>query len=323
MKKRIVVSNCTLQMINGELAAAWSGINLYARDKELEDVYIKSFAPSFDEEDLLCGSHDVESYLLLPNVRSPKSLIKACESFTSPIINQYKTTDNASSISNKVSLETICEVFQINNPTRTAKHNIDETIRASCHDESGSFGLSYLPIKDILAMVHDLLAIMTMFLYSKGNACSEQMLKRNTSSGLKLFEAEALGLECYQKHIDMISPYIAPAQYEEWYRDGIALILASEVPSESSESVDTLKHFSEKMITSMMSSLSPAFSDDGFFVLEQRASLDGAYAFWAKECLKGKAAVCDHCGKLFIRKRKTARFCSDACRVAAHAAKNK
>lgn len=321
MKKQTVTSNFTLQMIDGELSAAWSGVNMYARDKELEDVYAKSFAPSFDEENLLCTSCDVESYLLLPNARAPKPLIKTCESFDSPIISQHKTTGEASSISSWVSVETVCEAFGISNPTRTTKRNIEDMIKSWCHEESGDFRLSYLPVKEILAMSHDLLAIMTMFLYAKGDACSEHMLRHNVSDGLKLFEAGSLGLECYQRHIDTVSPYVAPARYGEWYRGAIVPILMSETPLDSSEQIDSLRHFSERMITGMMSSLSPSFSDDGFFVLGQRASLDGAYAFWAKEGLRGKAAVCDHCGKLFIRKRKTARFCSDACRVAAHEAK--
>lgn len=326
------VTNVSLKEIDGSPAIVWSGIALHAREKYTDgsdDSQERLTGKSSYGVTSLAPSEDFDGYRLLPNANTAAKLLKACEGFDHPLIPQalsgtYIRESNAS-VSEIVGPKELLGAFLAGRPTRTQVRDAKKVIENWCYQSDIS---SAIPVKDLLAMLGDLRAIITMLLFAVGDACTPQKLKENTAGGLKLFNVEAEGCDCYRRHIEAIPDYRMPGGIDgmkQEYELHIAPLIKSASPEVARDAAahETIRGYCNVLISALMSSLTPVLTFDGFYAGNQFASLGGAYAFWAYESIIGKAAVCEHCGDLFIRKRSSGRFCKPACRVAAYdAAKN-
>lgn len=323
-----VITSISLKGIGGAPAVVWNGISLHGRDAYTDgldaDVVQLEGRPSEDAAKMLTPMEDLDGYRLLPNVDSAPKLLKMCEGFDHPLISQtisgaYIREKNIP-VSESVESKALFDAFGVTKPTSTQKRDTKKVVENWCYPSDAS---SAIPIKDLLAMSKDLRAIITMLLFTVGEACTPEKLQENTSDGLVMLDAGCSGCKCYQRHIDAIPSYRMPggiADMKRGYEQCIAPIIGMASGTElDTTALETIRGYCNTLISALMSSLTPVLTFDGLYAGNEFASLDGAYAFWAHESLNGKAAVCEHCGNLFIRKRKSGRFCSGACRVAAHA----
>lgn len=319
--QRTMITNKSLKEIGGQLAVVWNGYALHER---------KAYTDGLDdyqkwEEQIspYTTSEDDDGYILLPNVHSPATLLKMCEGFDHPLIpqaiNGISIRENDIAVSDAVASGALLEAFGIKHPTRTEMRKAKEVTENWCYPSNISYAL---PIKDLLAMSKDMRAIITMLIFSIGSTCTPHKLAQNTSDGIIMLDLKASGCERYRGFIESIPQYRMPSLdvLQECYEQSIATAIKSALLCEemSDSSLETMREFCNELISALMSSLSPILTWDGFYAAGEFASFAGAYAFWTNEALQGKAAVCEHCGNLFIRQRKNGRFCKPACRVAEH-----
>ncbi len=320
-----IVTNKSLKLIDGTPCVVWNGYQLRGRPAaRSEDGLI------VEETELPKGStlkdyaptEGREGYLRLPNIMirendAPQELMLACEYFDHPIVSPWvtgaNTYRNAPVVIDEIEAGDLLDALGVVNPTRTARTRAKEAIGSWCYEGDVS---AAIPVKDIVAMSSDLRAVITMLIYSIGGACTADMLEENVPPSLMMLKQEP---GCYDAFISRIPSWLlhgGTAQMAQHYED----VVFPEVQSESRAAMAsqqakwTINEFCNELITAMMANLAATLSPDGFFATGEYASLGGAYAFWAREAICGKAAVCETCGRLFIRKRSSGRFCGGACR---------
>ena len=326
------ITQVSLKSIGGIPCVVWNGFQIKERrasrdalsfiDEEIETPRHKSASD-------LTPSEGLDGYLRLPNIltkelESPQQLMLTCEGFERPIIKTWiagaDLYRNAVEVSDKVKpLELLDGLGTVNNK-RTMRDRSKKAIDLWCYEGDIS---AAIPVKDIVSMSNDLKALITLLIYSRGGACKPEVLKKNVPSMLAMFECEP---GCYTSHIASIPPWLmrgGTGQMASWYASAVYPIVksASETGHADPHDLGLIADFCDHIITALMSDLVPRLTDDGFFPMGEFASLGGAYAYWANEAVKDKAAVCETCGALFIRKKCTGRFCGGACRERSHSSK--
>lgn len=322
-----MITNKSLKDIGNLVAVVWNGLALHERNAYTDglDDYQKwrERTSPYTTTERFQPSENADGYVLLPNVDSPATLLKMCEGFDHPLIpqaiNGMFIKENDIAVSDAVASDALLEAFGIKHPTRTEMRKAKEVTENWCYPSDISYAL---PIKDLLAMSKDMRAIITMLIFSIGSTCAPHKLVQNTSDGIIMLDSEASGCECYRRFIEAIPQYRMPSLdvLQERYEQSILPAIKSARLGEEigDSSLEAMREFCNELISALMSSLSPMLTWDGFYAAGEFASFAGAYAFWTNEALQGKAAVCEHCGNLFIRQRKNGRFCKPACRVAEH-----
>lgn len=328
---RQIVSKVYLKEVDGAPAISWAGFSLHARKAYTDglgsdDIWPQLGGGSSDaSRRLLTPEENLEGYRLFPNIDSAKELLMACEGFESPPIPQFLSGadiyERGVSVSDFVDPGALLDALGVKNHTSTKKREAKKVIESWCRPSEIS---AAIPIRDLLAMSKDLKAIVTMLLFTIGDACTAEMLRENALEGLTLLKAGDAGCEYYQGYVGAIPYSYMPggvSGLREYYeQDMVSLIEAASDAEWDSAEFGEMREFCNRLISALMFPLAPVLTWNGFYAAGERASLAGAYAFWAHEALCGKAAVCERCGNLFIRKRSSGRFCRPACRVAAHEA---
>lgn len=320
-----IVTRISLKEIAGVPSVVWNGIDLHNR-KACKDRMGYVIENSLIDKPHLLQSpmppEGAEGYVRLPNVLVPniysaQELLSACEWFDRPPISPWLGGDqiyrNGIAVSDEVDPDALLDALGVERRTVTIRRKTAEAIGKWCY---GSNVSSAIPVKDIVGMANDMRALITMLLFSVGDACTPEMLARNVPNSLAMFDPEC---ECYRNYIQGIPPWMLPdgidgvsRDYEDYVLPIVNASLASGGQDHSAQ--ETLRWFCNGVVSMLMYPLAPTLTFDGFYVGGEYASLGGAYAFWTHEALYGKAAVCKYCGRLFLRKRRSGEYCSKSCK---------
>ena len=303
-----VYTNVCFKMLGEEPAIAW------ALDDKTER---SSFGESRGED---------AGLLLFPNINSPISAALALEQFPfAPLPPILGATEECLD-DNPAIRKDFVTVSDVEDPIMLLKAFAMSPTSARLRDAryalerwgSKAETFELVPVKDILVAAHDLKALLSALLYSidDGNKrhhyCSSEMLRKNIKGGVAFLGDEVDGCRCYTELLQSIrrENELAFIGLDDFYGWGSE---AKEIRRELSEDRQVLGEFAMHSINGFLSVLHPRIDVGKIVVSSGGENLSDVYYFWACKTMDGKAGICEHCGKLFARQRRTGKYCSESC----------
>lgn len=303
----------TLKMAEDEPVIAWTVGDRFQREL------------AFDEKE------EQDSLILFPNIDSITTLMLAYEGFSFPPMAPAFGVSIDAGEGNGPMAHMMSRLSDVSNPneliapfgnTPTAS-KINKAKRALKTWRHESEFYSLLPLRDCIAASRDLKNLLSVLLFSVGS-CSLENLKKTLEAGFVFRDKQCNGCEAYANHVlglgdisvDVLRGDFALFDVSKKIPDSLAVFGCDEetIKSECGE-------YSSYAINTFMHTVHPKIEDGRFLITGRGNSIGSAYAFWAELALSDKAAVCEHCGNLFVRRRNTKRYCSDSCKVSASLAR--
>ncbi len=288
-------TNISLKMVNGVPSVAWA----------LDDK--RKRPPVLDE----CEDRN-SRFELLPNVDSPEALLRAFEVFEfAPIHSIFASTVDLPSQTARITgiprPEAILEAMGIR-PTRTKLERTKETLQTW---KSDCDAFRIIPIYDCMALIGDLKALVSALMYGAG-ACTPLSLAMNVGKGFAFLDKGTSSQECYGGFLSQVSDG-EPGILELWERYLPLLQKAGNDSAPKEIGREALFDLSAASINLFMGLAHPCIRGRQFYMDGGSDSFSEAYVFWAENVLAGKAGACERCGKLFLRRRSTKKYCSSTC----------
>lgn len=286
-------TNLSIQDVNGVPSVAWALDNKTHRHPTLDEHK--------DKRTSIC---------LLPNIDSTETLLRAFEAFDFPPVPSISASKTRRSghahICTQPNPDTILEAIG----QKLTKTKVDRTKEALQTWISDAEDFETVPIADCMAIVRDLKSLISLLMYFYG-ACTVDVLLKNIGSGFAFLNSQIKGDPCYGLYLDKVKE--DEIDILSLWDEGFPLLenaLRNDDPSLLPVYIEDL---CKDSINTMMRSAHPRILGDKVIAGSDDEGLGGAYFFWSDMTLNGKAAACQRCGNLFLRRRNTKKYCSKSC----------
>lgn len=266
--------------------------------------------------------------VLMVNAKNPIEFMLGIESFETPPTGLVSFACTAADVERA----TATDMMRAFGLSETNARRRDAKTAVETWSQLSGETFAFIPVHEMLTMAHDLKAVFSIYAYALGE-CSEAMLEANLKGGLEfmgwrwepgdrerghMLQLTSKPKGIYQSYyassddLGLLHGYVSFNMRQS--RDGRLPLFSYDESTRKSESED----FGRRALNALMRDASPEVTEDRRFAFAGGAGWGRVCARLAELLCNGRAAVCENCGNVFTRKRRTKRFCSDACKVAAN-----